>query len=163
MVIFSHIDGFMKEPLDLVDDHIDMFIQTGRRRWDFGCFIFYRDPIYDIEGSSQAKGVEVSSSEDWSSCMYDSDVWHPDDDMITDLFCPFEDDPTQHFQDDFQPSLGSCDADPFGDADLFYEDFQPPSSSILDRTLGHGHPRAIQGPHYQTKYFHIEILVGICR
>jgi hypothetical protein len=38
----------------------------------------------------------------------------------------------KHFQGDFQSSLGSCDADPFGDADLFYEDFQPPSSSILD-------------------------------
>jgi hypothetical protein len=49
----------MKEPLDLVD----MFIQTGRRRWDVGCVIFYGDPIYDIEGSSQAEGVELSSSE----------------------------------------------------------------------------------------------------
>jgi hypothetical protein len=75
MVIFSHIDGLMKEPLDMVDEHIDTFIQTGRRRWDFGHLIFYRDPIYDIEGSSQAKGVELSSSEDWSSCMYDSYVW----------------------------------------------------------------------------------------
>jgi hypothetical protein len=95
-------------------------------------FIFDRDPIYDIEGSSQAKGVELSSSEDWSSCVYDSDVWKPDDDMVTYLFHPFEDDLSQHFQGDFQSSLGSCDADPFGDADLFYEDFQPPSSSILD-------------------------------
>jgi hypothetical protein len=74
MVIFSHIYGLMKEPLDMVDEHIDTFIQTGRHRWDFGHFIFYRDPIYDIEGSSQAKGVELSSSKDWSSCMYDSDV-----------------------------------------------------------------------------------------
>jgi hypothetical protein len=35
---------------------------------------FYGNPIYDIEGSSQAKGVEVSSSKDWSSCVYDSYV-----------------------------------------------------------------------------------------
>jgi hypothetical protein len=60
---------------DMVDLHIDDFIQVGRRRWDFGRFIFYRDPIYDIEGISQAKGFELSSSKDWSSTMYDSDVW----------------------------------------------------------------------------------------
>jgi hypothetical protein len=53
----------MKEPLDMVDEHIDTFIQTGRRRWDVGHFIFYRDPIYDIEGGSRAKGIELSSPE----------------------------------------------------------------------------------------------------
>jgi hypothetical protein len=31
MVFFSYTDGLMKEPLDMVDDHIDTFIQTGRR------------------------------------------------------------------------------------------------------------------------------------
>jgi hypothetical protein len=56
-------------------------------------------------------------------------VWHPDDDMITYLF---KDDRLHHFQGDFQSSLGTCDAYPFGDADLFYEDFQPPSSLISD-------------------------------
>jgi hypothetical protein len=55
----------------MVDGHIDTFIQAGRQRWDFGHLIFDRDPIYDIEGSSQAKGVEVSSSEEWYPCMYD--------------------------------------------------------------------------------------------
>jgi hypothetical protein len=75
MVIFSHVDGLMKEPLDMVDEHIDTFIQTGRRRWDFGHLIFYRDPIYDIEGSPQEKGFELSSSKDYFSCMYDSYVW----------------------------------------------------------------------------------------
>jgi hypothetical protein len=108
-----------------------MFIQSGRRRWYFGHLIFYRDLIYDIEGSSQAKGVEVSSSKDWSSCVYDSHVWHPDDDMIIDLIHPFKDDSTKHFQDDFWPSLGCCDADNFGDVELLYENFKPPSSSIL--------------------------------
>jgi hypothetical protein len=97
MVILGHTDGHMKETFDMVDEHIDTFIQTRRRTWDFGHFIFYRDPIYNIEGSSQAQGVEVSSSENWSSCMYDSDVWHRDDDMIADLFRPFEDDSTHHF------------------------------------------------------------------
>jgi hypothetical protein len=129
MVIFSHTDGHMKETLDMVDEHIDTFIQTGRRTWDFGRFIFYRDPIYDIEGSSQEKGVELSPSKDWSSCVYDSYVWHPDDDMVTDLFCPFEDDLSQHFQGDFQSSLGSCDADPFGDA------------TCSMRTFNHLHPQ----------------------
>jgi hypothetical protein len=125
-------DEFVEQPSDIVDDHIDDFIQVGRRRWDVGCFIIDRDPIYDIEGSSQAEGVEVSSSEDWSSCMYDSDIWQPDDDMITYLFCPFEDDLSQHFQDDFQSSLGTCDAYIFGDADLLYEDSQPPLFSVLE-------------------------------
>jgi hypothetical protein len=59
MVIFSHTDGLTKETLDIVDGHIDTFIQSRRCTWDFGHFIFDRDPIYDIEGSSQAKGVEL--------------------------------------------------------------------------------------------------------
>jgi hypothetical protein len=66
MVIFSRTDGLMKEPLDMVDEYIDNFIHIGRRRWDFGHFIFYRDPIYNIEGISQGKGVKFSSSKDWS-------------------------------------------------------------------------------------------------
>ena len=36
----SHSDGLMKEPLDMVDKHIETFIQTGTCRWDFGRFIF---------------------------------------------------------------------------------------------------------------------------
>jgi hypothetical protein len=39
--------------------------------------------------------------------MSDSYGWQPDDDMITYLF---EDEWSQHFQDDFQSSLGTCDA-----------------------------------------------------
>jgi hypothetical protein len=62
MVIFNHTDGLMKEPLDMVDNHIDTFIQTGTHRWDFGCLIFYRDPIYDIEVNPQEKDFELSSS-----------------------------------------------------------------------------------------------------
>jgi hypothetical protein len=52
--------------------------------------------------------------------------------MVTYFFLPFEDDMLQHFQGDFQSSRGICDADPFGDAGLFYEDFQPPLSFDLD-------------------------------
>jgi hypothetical protein len=55
---------FMEQPSDIVDEHIDDFIQVGRRRWDAGCFIIDRYPIYDIEGRSQAEGVEILSSED---------------------------------------------------------------------------------------------------
>jgi hypothetical protein len=82
----------MEQPSNIVDEHIDDFIQVGRRRWDVGCFIIDRDPIYDIKGSSQAKGVEMSFSEDWPPCMYDSYVWKPSDDMVTNLFFPFDDD-----------------------------------------------------------------------
>jgi hypothetical protein len=67
MVIFSHIGGLMKEIVNMVDENIDTFIQTGRHTWDFGRFIFDRDPIYDIDGSSQRKGVDLSCLEDWSS------------------------------------------------------------------------------------------------
>jgi hypothetical protein len=91
-VISSDIDEIMEQPLNIVDDHIDGFIQVGRLIWDFGNFIFYRDRIYNIEGSSQAKGIELSSSEDWFACMSNSDVWKPSDDMVTDLFFPFKDD-----------------------------------------------------------------------
>jgi hypothetical protein len=55
-------DVFMGDLSDMVDQHLDDFIQVGRRRWDVSCFIFYRIPIYDIEGGSHAKGVELSSS-----------------------------------------------------------------------------------------------------
>jgi hypothetical protein len=75
MVIFSHTDGFMKEPLDLVVGHIDMFIQTGKRIWDIGCVIFYGDPMYNIERGSHAKSIELSPSKDWCSCAYDSYLW----------------------------------------------------------------------------------------
>jgi hypothetical protein len=115
-------DDLVQDPSDMVDLHIDDFIQVGRRRWDVSCFSIDRDPIYDIEGSSQAEGVEFSSSEEWSSYVYDSDVWQPGDDMVTDLFFPFEDDLSQHTQSDLQSSFGAY---PFEDADLFYEDFQP--------------------------------------
>jgi hypothetical protein len=61
--IIIYVDGLMKEPLHMVDEPIDTFIQTGKHRWDPGRLIFYRDLIYDIDGSSKTKGVEVSSSE----------------------------------------------------------------------------------------------------
>jgi hypothetical protein len=32
MVIFSHTDGLMKVPFDMVDDPIDTFIQTGKHK-----------------------------------------------------------------------------------------------------------------------------------
>jgi hypothetical protein len=45
----------MEHPPYTVEDHIDDFIQIGRCKWDLGCFIFYMDPIYDIEGASWIK------------------------------------------------------------------------------------------------------------
>jgi hypothetical protein len=52
--------------------------------------------------------------------------------MVTDLFRPFVDDLSQHTQGDLQSSFGSCDTYPFGDTDLFYENFQPLSTPDLD-------------------------------
>jgi hypothetical protein len=59
-------------------------------------------------------------------------IWQPDDDMVTDLFHQFEDDLSQYTHDDFQSSFESCDAYPFGDSILFYEEFYPPSCSDSD-------------------------------
>jgi hypothetical protein len=78
---------------------------------------------------SLKKRGELSSSEDYFSCVYDSYVWQLDDDMITNLI---EDDRLQHFQDYFQSSLGTCDPYILGDAYLLYEDSQRHSSSILE-------------------------------
>jgi hypothetical protein len=64
-------------------------------------FTFDEDPIYDVEG--------IPQTNNWSSCIYDSDVWDGDGYMIIDLFHPFEDDLTQHFQDDFQPPYSDFD------------------------------------------------------
>jgi len=115
MVIFSHTNGLMKVPFEMVDELIDTFIQTGRRRWDLICLKFDRDPIYDIEGSSNEE--RVSSLEEWSSYIYDSDVSHPSGDMITYFFFPFEDDLSQHTQSDLRSSFGTY---PFSDEDFFY-------------------------------------------
>jgi hypothetical protein len=49
MVTFS--DGIVIEPLHMVDENINTFIHTSRRKWDFCHLIFDKDPIYDIEGS----------------------------------------------------------------------------------------------------------------
>jgi hypothetical protein len=84
MVTFAY--GIVREPIHMVDENIDTFIQTGTCRWNFGRLIFYRDPIYDIEGSPQEKEFDLSSSEECFSCVYDSYVWDHDDEIITDLF-----------------------------------------------------------------------------
>jgi hypothetical protein len=116
MVIFSH----MKVPFDMVDEPIESLIQTGRHKWDISYFKLDRDPIYDIEGSSKEEGV--SSLEEWSSYVYDLDVWQPDDEMVTDLFRPFEGDLKQHTHSDIKSSFGTY---PFEDVDFFYEELQP--------------------------------------
>jgi hypothetical protein len=96
------------DPRIHLDDHIYYFIQIGRCRWDLGCFIFYEDPIYDIEGTSRIKDTKSVSSEDF--------FLHPDgpymcqpDDMVTDLFHSFEEDMTRRFHDDFQPPYSYFD------------------------------------------------------
>jgi len=60
--MFTFVDALVREPLHMVDEHIDTFIQTGISKWDFGRLIFDRVPIYDIEGSPQENGFELSSS-----------------------------------------------------------------------------------------------------
>jgi hypothetical protein len=99
-------EGALEEPSDRVDQHIDTFIQIGKCGWDMSLFTFDGDPTYDVEGSPQTK--------DWSLCIYDSNVWDGDDDMIIDLLDPFENELSQHLQ---------CYAYPFRDALFFYEDF----------------------------------------
>jgi hypothetical protein len=124
MVIFSHIDCLMKEPLGMVDDNIDTFIQPRRHKWDVGHFIFDRDPIYEIEGDSHAKWIELSSPGNFSSLVHDSYYYQLNDDMIRHLFHPFEDGLSPYTHDDSQSSLHSFDSYPFGDSYLFYGGFQ---------------------------------------
>jgi hypothetical protein len=132
MISFNDADDLVEDLYDVVDQHIDDFIHVGRCRWDVGYFIFNRDPIYDVEDDPQAKGVELSFSEDWSSCIYDLDIRQANDDMVTYLFHSFEDDLSQYTYDDYLPFLENCDEYSFGDSNLFYEDFQPTSCSDLD-------------------------------
>jgi hypothetical protein len=70
MVILIHTNGIVKVPFDMVDNPIYTFIQIGRHKWDLIYLKFDRDPIYEIEGISYEEGV--SSSEEWSSYVYDS-------------------------------------------------------------------------------------------
>jgi hypothetical protein len=94
-------DPGSEEASDAVDHHIDTFIQIGKCGWDLSLFTFDEDLIYDIEGIPQTKN--------WSMCIYDSDVWDGDGDIITNLFHPFEDNLMQRFQDNFQPSCSNFD------------------------------------------------------
>jgi hypothetical protein len=66
-----------------------------------GCwsFFFVRDPIYCIEGGSRTKGIELSSPGNWPSLAHDLYSWNIDDDMIMDLFHPFEDDLSPYTHD----------------------------------------------------------------
>jgi hypothetical protein len=77
--------------------------------------------------------------------------------MVTDLFHPFEDDLSQYTHDDSQPSLESCDEYPFGDSDLFYEDFQPPSCSDFDGHQVMASPEQSEAHTTKQKYFHLGI------
>jgi hypothetical protein len=64
MISISDTNDLVEDPYDMFDQHIDGFIHVGRCRWGVGCIIFYGDPIYDVEGISQAKVFELSSLED---------------------------------------------------------------------------------------------------
>jgi hypothetical protein len=98
----------MEQPSNIVDDHIDDFIHTGRFRWDLGCFIFDEDPIYDIEGTSHIKDIEIISSKYFFLHPDGPSMYQPND-MVIGLFHQFEDELTLHFQDDFQPSYSDLD------------------------------------------------------
>jgi hypothetical protein len=90
------------------------------------CIIFYKDPIYDIEGSSQIN-VELSPSVNWSSYLDDPGIWWPDDDMSIDWSHPSEDDLLQHTHVDTQPYLGDH---PFEDSELFPDEDSRSSSCL---------------------------------
>jgi hypothetical protein len=74
-------EGSLKDPSDTVDQHIDTFIQIGKRGWDMSLFTFDEDPTYDVDGKPQTK--------DWYPCIYDSYVWDGNGDMITYFLDPF--------------------------------------------------------------------------
>jgi hypothetical protein len=76
--------------------------------------------------------------------------------MIADLFCPFEDDLSQHTLGDIQSSLNIY---PFGDADLFCEDFQPFCSDFVTHRVA-ASPRHFEVHTAKHNYFHIENFGG---
>ena len=73
-----------------------------------GFGFFYGDPIYDLEGTSRIKDMEIISLEDFF-LQPDGPYMCQPDDMVTDMFHPFENDLTQCFQDDFQPPYSDFD------------------------------------------------------
>jgi hypothetical protein len=108
MVSFNDTNDFMEDLSDTVDQHIDYFIHVERSGWDIGCYSFGGDPIYDIEGGFRVKNDKLFSPECLSTCLYGSNVWQHDDDMVMDLFRPPKDDWLQYIYVDFQPFLGDC-------------------------------------------------------
>jgi hypothetical protein len=97
--------------------------------------------------------TESTSSEDFFLHSGGPYMFQPNDDMVIDLFYPFEDDPTRHFQDEFWPSLVSCD--PY----LFHEDFLP-SYLEFDRHQVMAIPRYFEVHTTKRKYFHVDTFGG---
>jgi len=92
MVSCSHTDELMKKPLNSIGEHIYDFIFVGGHRWEVGFSSFDGDTIYDSEGGFQVNNDKLFPSECFSTCMYYSDVWQHDDDMVIDLFQTPKDD-----------------------------------------------------------------------
>ena len=88
----------------------------------------------------------------------DTYIWQPDDDMLTNLFYPFEDDLSQYTHDYFQSSFKSCDAYPFGDSVFFYEEFKPPSCSDSNGHQVMAHPEYSKAHTTKSIFFHIGVL-----
>jgi len=104
----------------MVDHHIDDFINIGRHRWDVSYFIFYGDPIYDMQSSFQMKNDDVLLS-------YDLVIKKIDDDMIADSFSPLGDSLLQSTHDDVHSCLRICDACPFEHSYWLYDEYFPSS------------------------------------
>jgi hypothetical protein len=50
-------NDFMEDLSNIIGQHIDDFIHVGKCGWDMGSFVFYGDPIYDIEGNFQIRNA----------------------------------------------------------------------------------------------------------
>jgi hypothetical protein len=85
---------FVEDLSDMVDHRIDDFIYIGRRRWDLSCFIFYGDPIYDMESSFRMKNDDMLLSND-------PIIQQLVDDMVADSFHPLKDGLLQGTHDEF--------------------------------------------------------------
>jgi hypothetical protein len=78
----------MEDLSDMVYPHIDYFIHIGRSGWDIDCFSFDGDPIYDIEGNFEIRNAKVFTLEGCFLYVDNQYIWHPSDDIITNLFHP---------------------------------------------------------------------------
>jgi hypothetical protein len=91
----------------------------------------------------------------------DLGIWKLDDDMSIDWSHPSKDDLSQYNHDDFQSYLGNCDAYPFGNSNLLYDEYlQPPSCSNFNGHKVVANPEKSETHTTEKQFFILGIFQG---